>query len=653
MRQLYIIRSVYRVTIGILLCSFLFNSCQKDYVDVGLDFRPSVRLTVPLLNQDLNLRDFGLDTIAYETIQAISIPLSSTTGIKIPFNLFNRSMSNRFQVSSNVINNPWGSIRRSHLVTSDSLGSFIQNSSLALAFNQAVQAGSTPPSITQAILKRNQISIGQPGQSYTSSTTVDAKLKLENIQNALIECQFQIVTPTDSIVSSVVTIPSGGTQNFVVQLSASGDLPMKLSLVSFSYTPLGPLDPGTPLFNLELGLEQPFTQFEAELDSAVWENSIIQLLYLDSLSIMAPRSEIRLSSNSSFLFNFSSNLGTPLRRTIINNGQVLADLAAVPGQTSQYMVGGKTLFGSRDTFEFQSIYYSLNTAIPSSVGTRQITTTDVHAFAKPSYSLVDLNFNLPLTARQSTASSLSVPLIDTAEFFDPILNVGIDSDAPYEVEFQLFGENYPNGVFQTDSLKKKLDMQSNGLFKESFTFDSSNSQLSALSSIPMDSLALAPKIKLISNGDLYAVTENSHITLTPELILPIQGKLSGFVFSDTLNLNLDTTLIHYALTDTIRLDFASRNPATLGIRLRIKLLDSLSNSIDDQSLILIEPSPFSANLTNGLTFVESKSSFFIRKAVIKKAKQLVYILEIGGDSDDKIRLPASGAIRLEANLVLP
>ena len=77
------------------------------------------------------------------------------------------------------------------------------------------------------------------------------------------------------------------------------------------------------------------------------------------------------------------------------------------------------------------------------------------------------------------------------------------------------------------------------------------------------------------------------------------------------------------------------------------------NSIDDQSLILIEPSPFSANLTNGLTFVESKSSFFIRKAVIKKAKQLVYILEIGGDSDDKIRLPASGAIRLEANLVLP
>lgn len=653
MGQLYIIRSASSVTLAILLSSFLFNSCQKDYVDVGLDFRPEVRLTVPLLNQDLSLSDFGLDTIAYQTIQAISIPLSTSSGIKVPFNVFNRSMPNRFQVSANAIGEVWGAVNKDHLVSVDTMANAIQNSSLSLAFTQAIAAGSTPPTISQTVFKPKQIKLGQTGQSYASNTPLDAHLSLENFQNATLECRFQIVTPTDSLVSTVFTLPAGSTQNTVLQLPAMGDFPIELTLRSFSYTPLGPLDASTPLFKLGIDLHQEFTEFDATLDSAVWDHSTVELYYLDSLSIMAPRSEIQLKPNTSFFFNLSSNLGTPLRRTIRNNGQLLADLAAIPGQSSQYSVGGKTIFGNRDTFEFQSTYYSLNSSIPTSIATRQITTTDVHAFAKPTYSRVDLNFNLPLTARQSTASSLSVPFIDTAEFFDPILSVGIESDSPYEIEFQLAGENYPNGTFQTDSLSKTLVLNSNGSYQEIFTFDSSNSQLSSLSAIPMDSLALVPKIKLVSNGDQYAISDNSHITLRPEVILPIQGKLSGFVFADTIRLNLDTTVIHYALTDTIRLDFASRNPATLGIRLRIQLLDSTNSVIDDQALILIEPSPYSANLSNGLTYVESTSSFFIRKAAIKKAKGLVYILEIGGDPDDRIRLPASGDIRLEANLVLP
>ena len=653
MRQLYINRSACSAVLGILLSSFLFNSCQKDYVDVGVDFRPNVKLTVPLLNQDLNLSDFGLDTIAYETIQAISIPLSASSGIKVPFNVFNRSMPNAFQVSSNALIEVWGEVNRVHLVSVDSMVSSIQNSSLSQAFNQAIAAASTPPSISQTVFKPEQIKLGQIGQSYASNTPLNAHLSLENLQNATLECRFQVVTPTDSVVSSIVTLPAGSAQSTVLQLPASGDFPIKVSLRSFNYTPLGPLDPSTPLFELGLNIHQGFTEFDATLDSAVWTNSTVQLFYLDSLSVIAPRSEIQLKPNTSFFFNLSSNLGTPLRRTIRNNGQVLADLSAIPGQSSQYSVGGKTIFGNRDTFEFQSTYYSLNSSIPTSIATRQITTTDVHAFAKPTYSRVDLNFNLPLTARQSTSSSLSVPFIDTAEFFDPILSVDIESDSPYEVEFQINGENYPNGTFQTDSLSKTLVLNSNGAYHEFFTFDSSNSQLSSLSAIPMDSLALVPKIKLVSNGDQYTVSDNSHITLRPELLLPIQGKLSGFVFADTIGLNLDTTLIHYALTDTIRLDFASRNPATLGIRLRIQLLDATNTVIDDQALPLIEPSPYSANLSNGLSYVESKSSFYIRKAAIKKAKGLVYILEIGGDSDNRIRLPAFGEIRLEANLVLP
>ena len=653
MRQLYIILRAYRLTLAFLLSTFLFNSCQKDYVDIGIDFRPDVHLTIPLLNEDIDLSDFGLDTIAYESIQAIAVPLSTGSGIKVPMDLFNRAMPNRFQVSSKVIDEVWGSVQKVHRVEVDTLVSAIQNSSLALAFSQAISAGITPPSISQGIFKPKQISIGQASDAYESTIPLDANITLVNFQNASLQCRFQIVTSSDSVMSQVITVPAGGSQNTSIQLSAMGNLPIDLSLTSFDYTPLGPLDPATPLFDLQLGLQQEFTKFDAELDSAVWDKSLMQLYYLDSLSLIAPRSEIKLNPNTNFLFNFSSNIGKPMRRAILNNGQILADLAAMPGQSSQYAVGNKTLFGHRDTFEFESIYYSLNSSIPTSLGTRQVTTTDVHAFGKPAYSRVNLNFNLPLTARQSIASGLSVPFIDTAEFYDPILSVMLESDSDYEVEFQLSGENFPHGTFQTDSLLKKLSLNSNGLYHGFFTFDSSNSHLSAMSAIPMDSLALAPKIKLVSNGDLYAITENSHITLSPELILPIQGKLSGFIFSDTLNLNLDTTIVHYALTDTIRLDFASSNPATLGIRLRVQLLDSTGFIIDDQSLVVIEPSPYTASLANGLTYAESKSSFNIRKANIKKARQLVYILEIGGDDDNRIRLPASGAIRLEANLVIP
>lgn len=622
-------------------------------MDVGLDFRPDFSLTIPLINKNIDLSDFGLDTVAYETVHAIKIPLNANMGIQIPLNILNRPMPNKVLINSNIINSAMGTLTREKIITVDTMVTAIQNSSLAAAFNQAIIAGNTPPIISQAIFQAKGITIGQLGGSYSSTLPLEFTLTIENFQNANINCRFQVANSTESELSQIISIAPGATHSTTVQLSQVGDFPIDITVIDLSYMPLGALSASSPLFKTKVSLRQDFIQFDSQLDTAIWENSNLQFLYLDSLSSLAPRSEINFRPNTNFFFNFSSNMGIPMRRKIINNGNLLVDIPTFAGQTSQYSVGGQSVFGNRDTFNFQSVYYSNNSAIPNSTTTRQITTTDVHAFANPIFSRIELKNNLPLTTKSSSSSNLTVPFIDTAEFYNPILSVGIESDVPLEIEFQLSGENFPNGLFQTDSVQKALKLQTINSYREIFTFDSSNSHLNSLSSLPMDSVLFVPKIELVSNGNLFSISETSNLRLSPELILPLQGKLRGVIFYDTLVLELDTTLIHYSLQDTIRLDFGTSNPATLGVTLRIQLYDSLNNLVNNQSSLLIKPSPYETSILNGLAYVESKSSFYIQKTEIKQAKKLVYSLEIGGDADGMIRLPAAGIIRLEASLVLP
>lgn len=651
MRQLYIKASACQVVVGIILGMSSISSCQKDYVDIGLDFRPDLSLTIPLLNEDVKLDQFGLDTIAYDAIQAISIPLYPPNGINIPLNIFNRLIPNSVHFTTKSLNNVVGSIEKKNVVFTDSLLTNIQNASLALAFNLAVAAGSTPPAISQDFYKVGQISIGNVGDSYASNIPLSVEINLTNFQNATLECRIKLRSISDSTLTSLMTIPPGGSQTIIASLPKDGQLPIDLSLVSFVYTPSGNLTALSPLFDVNFKVRQEFSQFDALLDTIIWNSSSVSMIYLDSLSLFAPRSQLQLKANTNFLFNMTSNLGNTIRRKIANDGNTLADIIAIPGVSTQYPVGNKTIFGDRDTFEFQSVYYSLNSAIPSALNSRFINTTDVHTFS-PKSSSVEFGFNLPIKARGISLSSLAIPFLDSAEFFDPIVSVNVESDSPYGLGFQFEGENFPRGPFGSDSLMSQL-APSGGSFKTVFTFDSSNSQLSTLVSIPLDSLVLKPKVKLIKNGIIHSVSDSSSLKLRPELILPIQGRIRGFTFTDTINLEIDTTLIHYALVDTLLLDFATSNPATLRLRLRIQLLDSNGATLNDQSIFLAEPAPYDIPLSNGLTYSIARSKFYILKAHLKKSKKLVYIIEVGGDDDGRIRLPQQGSIRLEANLVLP
>jgi hypothetical protein len=625
-------------------------SCQKEYINLGA--KPKVSLTVPLLNQDVHLSNFGMDTIAYGTNLAFSLPLGSGNGTRIPLGVLNRSLTSTFQSSSNVINTVWGSLNQERELSLDTLISLIQNPSLAATFNQAILSGLTPPIISQALLRPKELTIGESGGGYSSPLPLELTVTLENFQNANIQLRFQAVTTTDSVVSSQINIPAGATQSTTIQLPSGGDLPILISIINITISPLGTLYSSNALYKMSIDINQDFTQFDSKMDSAVWLNSYINFPYLDSLSFIAPRFEIHLNNSSNFFFNTSTNLGTSMRRRISNLGQTFVDMPVAQGQTNQYSVGGSTLFGNRDTFEFQSVYYSLNSSIPNLISSRFISTTDVHAFNNPIYSKLSLNSNIPLFLRQQISSSLSLPYIDSAEFYDAIINVRIEGDEPYELEFQLNGINYPHGNFLTDSIQKTLVYQNLESHKEFFTFDSSNSHLNSLTILPFDSIVIAPKLKILGSSKTYTITEESQLLLYPELIVPMQGTFRRIVYSDTIILDLDTTILNFALRDTLRINFASSNPATLGFSMKIQLIDSLSNVIEDQSDVLIDPSPYSETLINGLNYVTTNSSYFILKEKIKRSKQLVYILTIGGDSDNRIRLPASGVIRLEANLVI-
>ena len=277
----------------------------------------------------------------------------------------------------------------------------------------------------------------------------------------------------------------------------------------------------------------------------------------------------------------------------------------------------------------------------------------VQAFTQPKRSTIELNANIPFTLNQTLNTPLSIPFIDSASFFDPILSVDVSSDSPYEIELSFAGLNFPSGLFTTDSLRNKLSSNTLSDFSSLFYFDSSNSALSNLTVIPMDSLRFSPKIKLIKNNDSHEIKESSFIKLKPHLTIPINGIFGGFVFSDTLQLGLDTTILHYGIADTIVLEFASRNPATLGINLHVYFLDTSGQSIDHQSITIIDPAPFNTNLNNGLVYVEKKSNFLVQKNILKKTERLAYLLEITGDINGNVRIPAEGLLRLEANIVIP
>ena len=653
MRQLYIKLSGYHSTLWAVLGIFILNSCQKDYVDVGLDFRPDLSITIPLLNQDIKLSEFGLDTIAYETITAITIPLGEANGILIPFNRFNRSMTDRFQVSAKAINTVYGSMREKSVFGSDSLLAYIQNTSLAAAYNQSFSIGTTPPALFQGVLKRNQILLGHTIGTFSSVDSLSLRATIENIQNANLNTRVKFVFGADSVTSAVIAIQAEGSSSVEIRIPANGDLPIKASLIDFQYIPLGPLDVNTPLLSFDLMMGQKFLQFDAMLDTVIWTADTIDMFYLDSLSLIAPRSSIEFKPNTNFFFNYSTNIGVPLKRKLTNAGVVIADIATTPGQTTQYPVGNKVIYGVRDTFSFESVYYSTNSSIPANLNTRQITTTDVQAFTQPKRSTIELNANIPFTLNQTLNTPLSIPFIDSASFFDPILSVDVSSDSPYEIELSFAGLNFPSGLFTTDSLRNKLSSNTLSDFSSLFYFDSSNSALSNLTVIPMDSLRFSPKIKLIKNNDSHEIKESSFIKLKPHLTIPINGIFGGFVFSDTLQLGLDTTILHYGIADTIVLEFASRNPATLGINLHVYFLDTSGQSIDHQSITIIDPAPFNTNLNNGLVYVEKKSNFLVQKNILKKTERLAYLLEITGDINGNVRIPAEGLLRLEANIVIP
>ena len=633
----------------ILLGLALLLSCQKEYLDLNL--KPKVSLTVPLLNQDVHLNNFGMDTIAYATNIAISLPLGPIDGIRIPISALNRSLPSTFQFNSNIINTVWGSLYDNSELSLDTLISLIENPSLASTFNQAILTGSTPPILSQDFLRPKEFTIGQTG-GYTSTLPLAIDLTLENLQKVNFEFQYQAVTNTDTVISSQIYIPAGTTQTSTILLPSSGNLPIEISIINLTISPLGPLSSSKSLYKISVNFHNEFTQYDSKLDTAVWQNSILKFPYLDNFSLIAPRTEINLENSTNFFFNTSSNLGTLMRRQILNSGQKLVDMPVFTGQTNQYSLGGQTIFGHRDTFEFQSIYYSLNSSIPNSISTRFISTTDVHAFTNPIYSKLSFNSSLPLYSSQKITSSLSLPFIDSAEFFDAIINVEIEGDEPYDLEFQLNGVNYPHGSFLTDSIQKTLLYQNSESYDAIFTYDSSNSHLNSLTIVPVDSILLGSKLKILGSTKTYTISEASELLLQPELIIPMHGRFRKIIYSDTINLNLDTTILNFALRDTLRIDFASSNPATLMMNMRILLIDSNNNIIEDQSAALINPSPYSASLINGLNYATTKSSYFILKEKIKKSKQLVYILTIGGDSDNRIRLPASGVIRLEASLVV-
>jgi hypothetical protein len=653
MKQLYTRSSTLKITLIILSVALFHSSCKKDFIDLGFGTPPTVRITVPLINHVVDFSRFNVDTTAYGNIRAISIPMISTPAISIPINdLLNRNLQTSVQTTSEALSVARGKISKRHITTVDTLIANIQNSTLSTLFSQAIIAGTIPPSISQSTFKNYLISIGNNGDSYKSTNSLNTRIEFTNYQNAIISCVFKIKTANDSSFSPLTIIPQGGIHSLTLSLGKEDQLPLTLSLTSFSFTPIGTINSNSPLFDLKILMDEEFIRFESQLDTVFWTKNLTDFDYSDSLSHLSARSEIKLNTNTNFLFSTNSNLPTPLRRTIRNNAYLLVDIPAPSGQTSQYSVANKTIFGSNDTFSYESSFYSLNTNIPWSLNSYFISTTDVHSFPKPKSSKIILKNNVNIKVPEFTLSNFNIPFIDSALFFDPILDINVSSDLPLELQLSLNGTNFPHGAFYTDTIFQKLAVFNNTYFRHSFSFDSSNSFLSTLCKIPADSINLNNSITLIGNGNNYIVKDDSNIELTSNLLLPLNGQFNGFTFKDSVNVNFDSTLIHYALSDTLRFDFASINNSTMGATLRIQLKNSSGTILDDQSVKMFEPVSYDMNTSSNPTTNNNYSSFSLLKDKILNSKYLIYTIEVNGDDENRFFIP-TGDIHLEASLVIP
>lgn len=653
MKQLYTRSSTLKITLIILSTAGLNFACKKDFIDLGFGTTPTVRITVPLINHVVDFSRFNVDTSAYGNIRAISIPIISTPALTIPINnLLNRNLQNNVQTSIEVLSAARGKVSKRHTTTVDTLLANIQNSTLSTLFSQAVIAGTIPPNISQSKFKNYLISIGSSGDLFQSTNPLNARIELTNYQNAIIECVFKVKTANDSSFSPLTIIPQGGSHSLTLSLGTEDQLPLTLSLASFSYTPLGIINPNSTLFDVKILMDEDFIQFESLLDTVFWTNNLTNFDYSDSLSHLSARSEINFNNNTNFLFSTNSNLPVPLRRIIRNNTFILADLPAPSGQTSQYSLANKTIFGTNDTFAYESTYYTLNSNIPGPLSSYFISTTDVHSFPKPKSSKVILKNNINLKVPKFKLSNITIPFIDSALFFDPILDISVSSDLPLELQLSLNGTNYPHGPFYTDSISQKLSIYNNAYFHHTFTFDSSNSVLSPLCTIPTDSISINNSITLIGNGNNYIVKENSNIELMSNILLPLNGRFNGFKHKDSVNVNFDSTLIYNALSDTLRIDFASINNSTMGVSLRLQLKNIDGVVLDDQSVIMFEPISYDLNTSSSPTPNNNYSSFSLLKNKILNSKYLVYTIEVNGDDENRFFIP-KGDIYLEAVLVIP
>ena len=655
MKQLYTRSSTLKITLIILSVAVLNSSCKKDFIDLGFGTPPTVRITVPLINHVVDFSRFNVDTTAFGNIRAISIPLISTPALSIPINdRLNRNLQISVQTTSDTLSVARGKISKRHITTVDTLIANIQNSTLSTLFSQAIISGLIPPSISQSTFKNYLISIGNNGDSFKSTNSLNTRIEFTNYQNAIIACVFKVKTANDSSFSPLTIIPQGGSHSLTLSLGQEDQLPLTLSLTSFSYTPIGTINSNSPLFDVKILLDEEFTRFESLLDTVFWTKNVTDFDYSDSLSHLSARTEIKFNNNTNFLFSTNSNLPKPLRRTIRNNSNLLADITAPIGQTSQFSVANKTIFGSNDTFSYESSYYSLNTNIPWSLNSYFIEDTDVHSFPKPKSSKIILKNNVNLKVPEFTLTNFNIPIpfIDSALFFDPILNINVSSDLPLELQLSLNGTNFPHGKFYTDTNFQKLAIFNNAYFRHSFSFDSSNSFLSPLCTTPTDSINLNNSITLIGNGNNYIIKDASNIELTSNLLLPLNGKFNGFTFKDSVNVNFDSTLIYNALTDTLRFDFASINNSTMGVTLRIQLKDSSGIILDDQSVKMFEPISYDLNRSGSPTISNNYSSFSLLKDKILNSKYLVYTIEVVGDAETRFFIP-TGDIHLEASLVIP
>lgn len=653
MKQLYTRSSTLKITLIILSTAGLNFACKKDFIDLGFGTTPTVRITVPLINHVVDFSRFNVDTSAYGNIRAISIPIISTPALTIPINnLLNRNLQNNVQTSIKVLSAARGKVSKRHTTTVDTLLANIQNSTLSTLFSQAVIAGTIPPNISQSKFKNYLISIGSSGDLFQSTNPLNARIELTNYQNAIIECVFKVKTANDSSFSPLTIIPQGGSHSLTLSLGTEDQLPLTLSLASFSYTPLGIINPNSTLFDVKILMDEDFIQFESLLDTVFWTNNLTNFDYSDSLSHLSARSEINFNNNTNFLFSTNSNLPVPLRRIIRNNTFILADLPAPSGQTSQYSLANKTIFGANDTFAYESTYYTLNSNIPGPLSSYFISTTDVHSFPIPKSSKVILKNNINLKVPKFKLSNITIPFIDSALFFDPLLDISVSSNLPLELQLSLNGTNYPHGPFYTDSISQKLSIYNNAYFQHTFTFDSSNSVLRPLCTIPTDSISIYNSITLIGNGNIYIVKENSNIELMSNILLPLNGRFNGLKHKDSVNVNFDSTLIYNALSDTLRIDFASINNSTMGVSLRLQLKNIDGVVLDDQSVKIFEPVSYDMNTSSNPTTNNNYSSFSLLKNKILNSKYLVYTIEVNGDDENRFFIP-KGDIYLEAVLVIP